>query len=113
MMEILESVLQNYLYILPDASTMRYFVIFISSGGSLLSRADGITLSWCSYHCCWRHRCGTEFINLVNMLIVDYICVCKVKKGTTFYIALLDWTVSVVLYNLAPGRGLTWAWCKP
>ena len=38
------------------------------------------------------------------------------KKGITFiYIALLDHylTVSVVLYNLTTGRGLTQPWCEP
>ena len=30
-----------------------------------------------------------------------------------FYIAPLDQTVSVVLYNLTPGRGLTQPLCEP
>ena len=30
-----------------------------------------------------------------------------------FNIVPLDWTVSVALYNLTPGRGLTQPWCEP
>ena len=35
------------------------------------------------------------------------------KKRYYFYIALLDQMVSVALYNLTPGRGLTQPWCEP
>ena len=35
------------------------------------------------------------------------------KKRYYFYIAPLDQTVSVVLYNLTPGRGLTQPCCEP
>ena len=34
-------------------------------------------------------------------------------KGISFFIVLLDQMVSVALYSLTPGRGLTQPWCVP
>ena len=44
------------------------------------------------------------------------MCICihiKVKVKVLLYIAPLNQMVSVALYNLTPGRGLTQPWCEP
>ena len=58
----------------------------------------------------FRLVCFSIFLISGGALLPTGLCL---KKRYYSYIAPLDQMVSVALYNLTPGRGLTQPWCEP